>query len=290
MTVLMAIRGDKSDHTVNRIRLTSEMKDDVLDEFIRQEESFRFNRDEIPFDQNWHTEEDEIAVIPIPESEELFDDILDCDETELEVLKIQQLDGIRGVAVKLNRNRSDMILIQTFYPAQLFKRPKFMSLTFADRNTFARLDDPGFHLDGKLLCIVEAGKIKFKSITSLGRLIDTTEIFDEASNPVIQEFTEIYGNLLQVNDMDVLFERTKRNARRFISSILKRQALKGASVAQIQELAGDTRLDLTITEDNKILVPETSPDITEFMRMLNEGRYKGPFSGDAFITNSKRRV
>lgn len=290
MTVLIAIRGDKSEHTLNRIKLTNDMKDEVLEEFSRQEESFRLNREEIPFDQNWHTEEDEIAVIPIPETEELFDEIIECDESALTVLNIQQLDGIRGVAVKLNRNKSDVILIQTFYPAQLFKRPRFISLTIYEKNTYARLDDPGFHLDRKLLCIVEEGAIKFQSITRLGRLIDTTEIFDEASNPMIRSFTNTYRNIIQVDDMNVLFDQTKRNERRFISSILRRNALKHATVDQIEELARDTRLKLEITEDNKIRVPDTSPEITEFMRMLNEGRYKGPFSGDAFITNSKRRV
>ena len=42
--------------------------------------------------------------------------------------------------------------------------------------------------------------------------------------------------------------------------------------------------------NGKIVMPSTGGGITELMRFLNDGRYVGPVSGEAYITNSRRRA
>ena len=265
-----------------------EWSNSVNIEFGRQFQNFSKDRKERPFDQNWNNDEDEIAYVNVPESETLFDDILESPGIDLESISPNDIGQIRGLAVIHKRDGSEVILIQRFRYAQLFQQINKLAFVY-DRRSFVRLEAPGFHIDSKLVCIVEDNLIKFDSITNLGAIIDTSEIYEFASDPFIKNFIFEYDHLFYVSNIDTVLRNINRNSRKYISSIVLEETLERATVDAIKESAKETGLPIQMKQ-GKICIPESRNELSELIRFLNEGRFIGPISGNTYVTNSRRRA
>jgi DNA-binding IclR family transcriptional regulator len=57
----------------------------------------------------------------------------------------------------------------------------------------------------------------------------------------------------------------------------------------IQQSARATGLNVEL-QAGKVAMPDDSAGIKALLQFLNESRYNGPLSGQAFVTNSQRRV
>ena len=267
--------------------LSASAQNDVADAFLRQEASFR-EGDERPFDENWLNEGDEIATTSIPPDVSVFGDILQVASTALEPVDTSDLNQLRGLAMKTDDGGTERILVQSFAPSQSLNRPWLISLLF-EAGTYTRLDASAFRLDEKLVCIVEGDLIKFRSLYSLGRVIDTSAIFSAATDGEVRTFAVDYANLFEIADVDDFVNNSSRNARKYIVSIARSEALRNHTAHTLQTASTGTRLSIVV-QHGKIVVPRTGGAITELMRFLNDGRYVGPISGEAFITNSRRPV
>ncbi len=287
MSLLLALCGQKQDLSVKEVPLSASAQNDVADAFLRQEASFR-EGEERPFDENWLNDGDEIATTSIPPDISVFGDILQVASTALEPVDTSDLNEVRGLAMKTDDGGTERILVQSFAPSQSLNRPWLVSLLF-EAGTYTRLEASAFRLDNKLVCIVEGGLIKFRSLYSLGRVIDTSAIFSAATDGEVRTFAVDYANLFEIADVDDFVNNTSRNARKYLASIARSEALRSHTAQTLQTASTGTRLSIVV-QNGKIVVPSTSGAITELMRFLNDGRYVGPISGEAFITNSRRPV
>ena len=200
----------------------------------------------------------------------------------------KNLDEIRGLAIRPDGGTHSRILVQLFAASQSLSRPALVSLLY-EGGTYTRLESSGFRLDDKLVCIVEDELIKFRSLHNLGRVIDTSVIFSTATDSEVEAFAETYSNLFQIDDLSGFLGCTSRNARKYVASLAKTEALQDHTARTLQGLSAETDLELEIQND-KIVMPRKSSEITELMRFLNDGRYVGPISRTPFITNSRRPV
>ena len=218
----------------------------------------------------------------------LFDQILRSTGTSLAPIDSDNLDEIRGLSIKVNDAERERILVQLFAVSQSLSRPRLVSLLF-EGDTYTRLESSGFRLDDKLVCIVEDGLIKFRSLHNLSRVIDTSAIFSAATDGEVRSFAADYSNLFEIGDVDGLVAGTSRNARKYMTSLARSGVLGNHTAQTLREASDGTRLEIEV-RNGKVVMPTRSGAITELMRFLNDGRYVGPVSGEAFITNSRRRV
>ena len=158
MSLLLALCGNKDDLSVKEVPLSDSAQDAVGAAFSRQEPAFR-DGEEMPFDENWLNEGDQIATAPIPDDVSIFGDILHSTDTSLAPVKTDHLQEIRGLAIKTNNGSRERILVQSFVTSQSLSRPMLVSLLF-ERGTYTRLETSAFRLDEKLVCIVEDGHVK----------------------------------------------------------------------------------------------------------------------------------
>ena len=257
----------------------------VNNNFLKQEENFREGIEK-SFDQNWMSDEDEIAITPTPVEVEVFSDIFQSRSTSVEPINAENLDEILGLAVKADNGDRERILVQVFNKSQSLTRSWWVSLVY-ESGIFNRLESSGFRLDEKLVCIIEDNLIKFKSLHMLGRVIDTSTIFSVASESEVNSFANDHLHLFDIIDLDEFISSTSRNARKYIASVVRSGALNNHTVQSLKTASKGTGININLT-NNKIVMPQSSREITELMRFLNDGRYVGPVSGQPYITNSRR--
>ena len=282
MPLLLALCGNRRDLQIQEVQLTLVTQEAVAAEFSRQEHAFR-SRIESIYDSNWITDPGETAVAPVPPTATVFADILYSSETSIPPFHAEQIADVRGLAMK--SADVDSIRIQSFSKAQVLHEKGVMSL-FLQRGTYTKLDGPGFRLADKLTCIVEQGLVKFGSLHTLSRIIDTSSIFSEATDPEVEAFVEQHVDLFSLN-LGNFMENTSRNARKYITSLAASGSLQGHTAATLRHEAQQTDLSINI-KNGRIVMPEHSGEITELLRFLNDGRYVGPVSGRPFVTNSRR--
>ena len=286
MSLLLALCGDdKRDLKVKRVPLSDPAQKDVGDAFSRQEEVF-LDGEEMSFDENWLNDGAQIATTQIPEDVPIFRDILRSTDTSLAPIDTDNLDEVRGLAIKAKGRRGERILVQLFSRSQHLSRNMLVAL-FLERGAYTRLESSAFRLDDKLVCIVEGDLIKFRSLHNLSRVIDTSTIFATATDREVSSFATDYSNLFEIAEIDGFVAGMSRNARKYMTSLARSGVLRNRTAHELQGAADGTKLAIEV-RNGRIVMPSKSGDITELMRFLNDGRYVGPVSGDAFITNSRR--
>ena len=285
MALLLALCGDKHDLSVKEVPLNASAQDDVREAFARQEAAFR-EGDEVPFDQDWLNEGHEIVTAPIPSAVDVFTRIDAGSATAIDPVDTEHLDEIRGLAMRLGQDTEARVLVQLFSASQSLTRPALLSLLY-EGGTYTRLESPGFRLDDKLVCIAEHGLIKFRSLHSLGRVIDTSAIFSAATDSEVSAFATTHSNIFDIADVNGFVDNSSRNARKYMASLAKAGVLQNHTAQSLQAASAGTNLNIVI-RNNRIVMPARSGEVTELMRFLNDGRYVGPISGNPFITNSRR--
>ena len=286
MPLLLAIVGRREAPAIKEVVLTAAVQESVQQAFSEQEESFR-DGTEVSFDENWRLDAHEIAVTDAAPFT-VFDDIRQLTDTAVESLGAHELDEVRGLAMKVdNGDGNGVILVQAFSLSMLLTREGWLSLLADEDGTYSRLERRGFRLADKIVCLVEGGSLKFRSLHTLGRLLDTSTMFMEATDSEVQTFATDNSSLFYISDIEVFMSMTTRSSRKYISSIMRADVLTGHTVQSLQAGMQATGLEVS-TRDGKIEIPTRRAGITELMRFLNDGRYVGPVSQRTFITNSRR--
>ena len=279
---LLALCGARDELAIRRVPLGDGARQAVDGVFASQEAAFR-GGEERPFDQNWQNEDNEISTTPIPENVNVFNQIMQTPDAAIET--VGDIGEIRALAMR--PEMGDRLLVQVFAPGQALSRGDLLSLILMEGGTYTRLEAPVFQLGDKLVCIIEDGLIRFRSLHNLGRVIDTSRIFRAATDNDIVAFTDTHADLFEVDDVDRFVDRSSRNARKYMASLASSGVLQDHTAASLRDASEPTGLTITVRND-RIVMPSNGREITELMRFLNDGRYVGPVSHQPFITNSRR--
>lgn len=284
---LFAVCRLDPDLICKRVRLDADVQREVTDLFHNQYIDFRHNVDyERPFDGAWKADEDEILTFDIPPSAQPIVDATHANVISAEVLDTSAFseESIKALFTIVRYDDALRILIQRFTARQLLDHKFVLTL---DRNTFNRLSKPGFTLDTSLTCIIENGKIKFKSLQKLRSIIDVAEIYREATDVEVREFA--LHSKFSVGDVDRFVADADQIIRGLISSIVADGVLDKSDLVTIKKAARETNLLIAI-ENSKIVMPAQKKEVKALLRFLNESRYAGPLSRTPYITNSRRRA
>lgn len=271
-----------------RIRLDASVQTAIEGLFEEQEGQFRDGiTTEVDFNGDWNPEAEELLTIDIPQEAEIFEETINANATSIQDINTANFcdENIKAIFTGSTDNDGNTkVLVQRFTSKQFLQR-KWSLLQ--DGNAFRELTEPSFSLDTALTCIVEDGKIKFKSQFKLRSIIDMQDIYREATDQEVRDFSA--HDSLEVANVDTFLETADQTTRKLISAITRSGNLNRYSVDEIRNAAARVGVDIAVN-DNKIVIPETRADVKNLLRFLDDSLYEAALTGNRYITNSKRTV
>lgn len=268
-----------------RVRLDATVQQDVEDLFDSQETEFREDvTEEVEFDGSWKPDAEEFLTIDTPQDAEFFEQAIRGNATAVPDLDTDNFpdENIKALFTGRVTNRRAIVLVQRFTSQQVLSK-KFSLLQRG--NAFRQLTDNAFTFDSKLTCIIEGGKVKFKSLFNLRSIINMTDLYREATADEVRTFGA--HRLLHVADMENFLKNTSQTSRRLIQAVSGAGTLDAHTAAEIRSAAARTGLTLNV-QRQQIVMPTDKAEIKKVLQFLNESRYLGPLSQRAFVTNSQR--
>ena len=269
-----------------RVHLDRSVQQDIETIFKNQEADFRQGvTDEIDFDGDWKPEPNEFLTIDIPQEAEILVDAINSNAVSVPSIDTKEFgqEGIKALFTGSSNNESTKILIQQFSSRQMLSNKFALVLK---GNAFRRLDDQAFTLDTSLTCILEDGKLKFKSFHKMRSIINLSDFYREATETEIRSFAK--HPTFEVADIERFLGESDQTIRKLVHSVTRMETLDQYSAKEIKAAAKGVKMDIAMKK-KRILMPESRAEIKILLHFLNDGLYEAPLSKQRYVTNSKKR-
>jgi hypothetical protein len=284
---LLAICRPTDDFVLKRVKVTSDVQKLLEGVFVSQEAEFLSGVDsEIAFDGGWKPDKNELLVAPSTESIAAI-----WTGATGNVIALDELDsanfgneGIKALAVLIGQGDGRRLLLQNFSARQILDR----RIAFVwDGETFNRLTAPSFSIGTALSGILTEHQVKFKSFSNIKMIFDLANLYQEATNAQIDDFSTHAS--ISIADVEAFKGVADQTIRKLVNAVAAKGVLDTYDVSAIQTAAVAQSFDLHV-DAGKIVFPGDRAGAKRLMHFLDEGFYRGPLSGDAYITNSKRKA
>lgn len=154
-----------------------------------------------------------------------------------------------------------------------------------DGNAFRRLSDPAFSLDTGLTCVIEDGKVKFRSFHKLRAIINLIDVYRAATDQEVQDFAAHAH--FEITNAGSFLAAADQTIRKLVHAIGRSGTLGAYTVPQIETACGAVGVAVTVN-NGRLVMPDDRADIKKLLRFLDDGLYEAPLTGQRYITNSKR--
>lgn len=136
-------------------------------------------------------------------------------------------------------------------------------------------------------CYYTGEELRFSSFFFARQIFDLSGYYRSATDPEVASFTE--NPHLTFESADGFKGMANSYVRRKIAMINDSGVLEKYTAIQIKSLAKSVGLDITV-RDKKVVVPADKEDALLVVGFLDEEAYRGPFSKNLLLANSKRVV
>ena len=290
---IMALVGKINDLSVRLIEVDRPTQEAICSSFSDSSAEFLVSENVVPFDGSYKPNDDEVLSI--------------CDFNMPVMIKnaiknplgLQSLDAGNDVAAApiiraiFVGERLETATEETFTISfQRFKKEQYLSTKkfnlYFDRDTFIRENRWGIGINENTDCIFINSELRFYSYYFTKQIFDLSEYYRSATESDIQKFRSF--PLLKFTDSDQ-FQSMADDAwiRRKIASINDSKVLEKNNVKRIGKLAEQCGFVIEIKND-RLIIPLDKSKVKEILGFLDDEVYKGTFSGETFITNSKRKI
>lgn len=243
-------------------------------------------KEKIEFDGNYKPEADEILFIKDYKIEQ---DIIEA---------VKNPSSIRTFNPTLeNQNRIKVIFTGEIKEGKInivfqrFKKEQYISNRgvnlFFDNKTFIEEKRFGICISEEIDCIYSEGDLLFSSYYMARQVFDLKEYYRTATDDEVEDFTKL--KRIRIDDADVFYKQADSHVRKKIASIMDSEVLDKYPAKEIKRIGKNTGVDILI-KGNKIVIPKEKKEMKIILGFLDEEVYKGVFSNDTFITNSKRNI
>ena len=284
---LFALCRVNGQNMVRRVPLEAGVQPDVEAIFDEQEQAFFEGKDEpIEFSGGWKPDGNEILCINDPDLLAQVNETLVNGAGAYETLDITNYDeaGIKALFMH-SENLEGGILIQKFRASQYLQR-RWLTVTFRD-NQFGKLNEDGFAFDERLGAVVKGETVMFTSFHVLRSFLTVQEHFAEAT---AQEVDDFANHISFHHENRAQFDANiDERCRKLIRGIHRSNVLVDHGAPEIIEKAATVGLVLG-EQGGCIVLPAEKRDLKIVLSFLEESVYKGVFSGETLVTNSKRPV
>ena len=134
-------------------------------------------------------------------------------------------------------------------------------------------------------CYYTGKELRFASFYIARQIFDLREYYRFASDSEVAAFTQ--NQVLSFENIDAFNSITNTYVRRKIAMINDSQVLNKFTAKEIKGIALNTKIDIKV-QGKRIVIPSDKDKAMEVLAFLDEEAYRGPFSNDLLIANSKR--
>ena len=200
-----------------------------------------------------------------------------------------QMNLIKGIAAFVeNENDEDSILFQRFMPAQVIRTG--LSAIW-DRNTFKKIDEPGFRFANYLSAVYNYAerKLLFRSYYNVDKFLPLSDYFSPATKKEIREI--LSHELFEPEDLESLATNPSYNFRTQFAQLKHSSVIDDFTASEIANAGKGVGFLVQLSEDGKqIVFPSRKSDAYDLLRFLNDGYVRGVITKIPYIANSKRKI
>ncbi len=174
---------------------------------------------------------------------------------------------------------------------QCFKKEQYISTRgfnpYFSNNTFRCERNFGISISDKIDCYYTRRGLQFSSFFFARQVFDLAQFYRLALDTEVDRFAS--NELLSVQDPQRFKNMANAWIRRKIAMINDSGVLENNTAAKIKKLAKSAGIEIAV-EDKEIVLPDDKEQLKIVLGFLDEKSYKGPFSNNTYLANSKRRV
>lgn len=229
--------------------------------------------DETLFIENYKIEQDIVEAVKKPSSIRAFDPTIE-NQNRIKVIFTGEVK-----AGKVN------IVFQRFKKEQYISN-RGVNLFF-DKKTFVEDTRFGISISDEIDCIYSEGDLLFSSYYMARQVFDLKEYYRTATDDEVEDFTKL--KKIKFDDTDIFCRQADSHVRKKIASIMDSKVLEKYPAKEIKRIGENTGVSILV-KGNKIVIPKEKKQMKILLGFLDEEVYKGVFSNDTYIANSKRNI
>lgn len=156
---------------------------------------------------------------------------------------------------------------------------------FYSNDTFKPEKHFGIGITYNIDCYYTGEDLLFASFYFARQVFDLSGYYRLASEPEVTAFTQ--NEALCVENAEAFSTMANTYVRRKIAMINDSKVLEKYTAKEIKSIARNLGIDIKI-QDKKIVIPADKDAAMEVLAFLDEEAYRGPFTNDLLIANSKK--
>ena len=289
-SAVMVIRADKNEDFIYRLEMDAATQQELCISFSNAYDELLNGKNRVVFDGSYKPLTDEFLTI---ENFQIASEIMDAIRDPIGVQSFKKENGrfpeIKAVFVgeRIESNDSEIfnIAFQRFRKEQYIS-PKMINL-FLNENTFSQEKRYGISIADSIDCFYTENELQFVSFFFARQIFDLSGYYRSATDQEVASF--VTNEKLLIEDAEAFKSMANTWIRRKIAMINDSKVLENYSASQIKTLASKVDIKIDI-ENRKIKLPNDKENIKIILGFLDEEAYKGPFSKNTYLANSKRTI
>lgn len=289
-SAVMVIRADKNEDYVYRLEMDATTQQELCISFSNAHDELLNEKSRVVFDGSYKPLTDEFLTI---ENFQLASEIMDAIRDPIGVKSFQKENGVFpeikavfiGERIESNDSEKFNIAFQRFRKEQ-FISPKMFNL-FLNENTFFQEKRYGISIADSIDCFYTENELQFVSFFFARQIFDLSGYYRSATDQEVALF--VTNEKLLIEDAEAFKSMANTWIRRKIAMINDSKVLENYSASQIKTLASKVDIKIDV-ENRKIKLPNDKENIKIILGFLDEEAYKGPFSKNTYLANSKRTI
>lgn len=273
-----------------RLEVDADTQKSICNVFSKTTADLISAKTKVVFDGSYKPLDDEYLSI---ENFQLADEIKDAIRNPIGVTKYQKINGIfPDIKAIFVGERIETKDTEKFIVAfQRFKKEQYISTNFFnlffDQETFRREKNFGISISENIDCLFTETELQFTSFYYARQIFDLSDYYRSATDQEVEAFTS--SDRLSIEDSVAFKAMANTWIRRKIAMINDSEVLTNYTAAKIKSLAKTVGIDVSV-ENKKIVIPNDKEKVKVILGFLDEEAYKGPFSRNTYLANSKRQV
>lgn len=274
------------DGNVKRIPLIRELQMRLTQGFAEKLSVYISNETTLlDFNENVHynPDEDELFVIKNFRMPQKIINALN-NPVNLENISEEYYENIRAIFCGGQNNENYEIMFTVFDSKKIIKRSRFKIILLYRDGTFTDFENKMIVIEERIDVLFRNNNLYFRSFTNAKKIFGDhlNEYYREATDEEIEEFSDqLFGDSIPNEFIDY-------RTRKFIFGIMKEGIPEVRRVVQVgKEKFG---IELEITEDGKLAIPDNKRDFKKLLKLLNDDLLESPLTNAKYETNSKRKI
>jgi hypothetical protein len=287
---IMVLLNDEDENPVQLLEVDKDTQMAICQTFAAATTPLLSEKQIVPFDGSYKPNEDEgLSICNFHMPEAITDAIRNPLGLQTFTYDKDAEPDIRAIFIG-ERSESDStevftVAFQRFRKEQYLSTKKF-SLFFEEK-TFRRESRWGIGITENVDCVFTQTELRFSSYFYARQIFDLSGYYRSATDSEVQSFSGM--DLLSISDKDQFQSMADTWIRRKIAAINDSGVLRNNTASKIKKLAQKCGLEILV-EDGKLVIPAEKKKLKEILGFLDDEVYKGAFTEETYITNSKRKV